>query len=134
MAENDKTASYIADALNSFITIAEDSSADIKRQAQEVQRSAALVLEATSKLQQRVDGVDNTIERAINRNLSESVTKAAQAITKALDSANVTAGRAAKQLNEAAEEVANKVLWAGALGGGVGAIAGAAVVLFVLKL
>ncbi|PJX11556.1 hypothetical protein CQW32_04880 [Pseudomonas putida] len=134
MAVDDERTAVVAGALNSFITIAERSSAEIKRQAEEVQRGAAAVVDATSKLQQRVDGIDSTIEKAINRNLSESVTNASKVITKALVSANGTAGRAAEQLNQAAGEVAQKLLWAGAVGGLFGGVAGGFAVFFAMRL
>ncbi|HEP8866446.1 hypothetical protein ACO0TC_19165 [Pseudomonas aeruginosa] len=134
MAVTDERAIVVADALNSFITIAENSGAEIKRQADEVKRGAAAVADATSKLQQRVDGIDSTVEKAIDRNLSESVTHASKVITKALESANGAAGRAAKQLNQAAGEVAEKLFWAGAIGGLLGGVAGGLAVFFAMRL
>lgn len=134
VAVDDERTAVVAGALNSFITIAERSSAEIKRQAEDVQRGASAVADATAKLQQRVDGIDNTIEKAINRNLLESVTNASKVIVKALESANGTAGRAAKQLNQAADEVSGKLFWAGAIGGLFGGIAGGLAVFFALRL
>jgi hypothetical protein len=134
MAVDDERTAVVAGALNSFINIAERSSVEIKRQAEAVQRGAAAVVDATSKLQQRVDGIDSTIEKAINRNLSESVTNASKVIVKALEAANGTAGRAAKQLNQAAGEVAQKLLWVGIIGGLFGGIAGGLAVFFAMRL
>lgn len=134
VAVDDERTAVVASALNSFITIAERNSAEIKWQAEEVQRGAAAVVDATSKLQQQVDGVDGTIEKAINRNLSESVTNASKVIVKALESANGTAGRAAEQLNQAAGKVSEKLFWAGAIGGLLGGIVGGLAVLFVMRL
>lgn len=134
VAVTDERAIVVADALNSFITIAENSGAEIKRQADEVKRGAAAVVEATAKLQRRVDGIDSTIEKAIDRNLSESVTHASQIMTKALASANATAGRAAEQLDQAADAVVGKLFWASVIGGVVGGLAGGGAVFLAMKL
>lgn len=134
MAVDDERTAVVASALNSFITIAERSSGEIQRQSEDVQRGAAAVAAATSKLQQRVDGIDSTIEKVISRNLSDSVTNASKVIVTALESANGTAGRAAKQLSQAANEVSGKLFWAGAVGGLFGGIAGGLAVFFALRL
>lgn len=134
MAVDDKRTEVVANALNSFITIAERSGAEIKRQAEDVQRGAAAVTAETLKLQHRVDGIDSTIEKVISRNLSDSVTNASKVIAGALESANGTAGRAAKQLSQAANEVSYKLFWAGAVGGLFGGIAGGLAVFFTLRL
>lgn len=133
MALNDERTAVVANALNSFITIAEKSSAEIKHQTEDVKRGAAAVAAATSELQQRVDGIDITIERGINRNLSDSITNASKVIVNALESANGTAGRAAKQLSQAATEVSVKLFWAGAVGGLIGGVTGGFAVFFALK-
>lgn len=121
---DDERTAMVTSALNSFITIAERSSAEIQRQAEDVQQGAAAVAAATSTLQQRVEGIDRTIETVISRNLSESVTNASKVIVTALESANGTAGRAAKQLSQAAIEVSGKLFWSGAVGGLFGGIVG----------
>jgi hypothetical protein len=134
VAVDDERTEMVASALNSFITIAERSGAEIKRQAEDVQRGAAAVTAATSKLQQRVDGIDSTIEKVISRNLSDSVTNASKVIAAALESANGTAGRAAKQLSQAANKVSYKLFLAGAVGGLFGGIVGGLAVFFALRL
>jgi len=134
MAVDDERTAVVASALNSFITIAERSSAEIQSQAEGVKRGAAAVATAASKLQQQVEGVDSTIEKVISRNLSDSVTNASKVIVKALESANGTAERAANQLSQAAHEVSGKLFWAGAVGGLFGGIVGGFAVFFALRL
>ncbi|WP_165677916.1 hypothetical protein [Metapseudomonas otitidis] len=134
MAIDDERAAVVASALNSFIKIAEESSAEIKRQAEGIQRGTDRVATASSKLQQQVDGIDSTIQKVISRNLSDSVTNASKVIVAALESANGTAGRVAKQLSQAADEVSGKLFWAGAVGGLFGGIVGGLAVFFALRL
>lgn len=134
VAIDDERAAVVASALNSFIKIAEESSAEIKRQAEGIQRGADRVATASSKLQQQVDGIDSTIQKAISRNLSDSVTNASKVIVAALESANGTAGRVAKQLSQAADDVSGKLFWAGAVGGLFGGIVGGLAVFFALRL